>query len=454
MRGSPVYGSLEMSDRTAIDRETIWPFLLLCIGTKGVESKASVLAGWTEVQWNGLLREAEICGIPAYCYSRLREDLPDMRIPDGVDRRFRNHILRNASGNLRLFHDLEATIRTLRDEGIPVILLKGAYLATSVYRNTALRTMSDVDILVREDDLHGAVTRLFKAGFRPVHAGPAAYIEWSARNRFHVIPNAKHFFDLVHPSWRVKLDVHTALAEDEKPFSIDMDGLWARATRVMNAELGALVLSPTDSLLYQCMHTSYHHQFLFGLQPFCDVLEIVRRYRDELQWETVPSRASQWKVGRGVYATLSLSRETLGVPIPENVLDALRPEDGGAEALNIARRRMKPENHPGRSLPAGLVRYWKSRRLPDLAAAVRQAVLLPQRRIAVKYNVRPGAARILLLYPVRLWDLFRRWGRITWRILAHDPLLERDAELNDQDAELERWLTSTEPHPKTGTSGR
>ncbi len=51
---------------------------------------------------------------------------------------------------------------------IPVILLKGCYLGSFVYQDPALRPMSDVDLLVREDDFGQAGRELERLGFRPV----------------------------------------------------------------------------------------------------------------------------------------------------------------------------------------------------------------------------------------------------------------------------------------------
>jgi len=50
--------------------------------------------------------------------------------------------------NQQLFFELGKTLNTLRQAGIPTMVLKGAALTVQVYRNHAIRPMADMDILV------------------------------------------------------------------------------------------------------------------------------------------------------------------------------------------------------------------------------------------------------------------------------------------------------------------
>jgi hypothetical protein len=59
----------------------------------------------------------------------------------------------------------------MEDEGIPLLLLKGAALAQLVYGNPMLRPMRDVDVLVRARDARRAGAVLQACGF--AEAGPA-----------------------------------------------------------------------------------------------------------------------------------------------------------------------------------------------------------------------------------------------------------------------------------------
>jgi hypothetical protein len=61
--------------------------------------------------------------------------------------------LYSALRNMRRCHELSKVLRILQNDGIPVIVLKGAALAEVVYGNIALRSMSDVDLLVKKGSI-------------------------------------------------------------------------------------------------------------------------------------------------------------------------------------------------------------------------------------------------------------------------------------------------------------
>jgi Uncharacterised nucleotidyltransferase len=66
--------------------------------------------------------------------------------------RLRQIHLASATRNLRLFQELGNILSALQAANLPVIPLKGACLAETVYGNIALRPMGDVDLLVKPDD--------------------------------------------------------------------------------------------------------------------------------------------------------------------------------------------------------------------------------------------------------------------------------------------------------------
>ena len=53
--------------------------------------------------------------------------------------------------NLRLYGRLAEVSHRFAEQGLPAIVLKGAYLADAIYADRALRGMADADLLVRRD---------------------------------------------------------------------------------------------------------------------------------------------------------------------------------------------------------------------------------------------------------------------------------------------------------------
>jgi hypothetical protein len=418
--------------------------LLFCLSMENEGSKASVIARWTDSEWNELIRQSARHGLSAYLHHRLKALNLTGSIPPPTERRLREITLQNASQNIRMYHELGKALKTLRDDGIPVILLKGAYMAEAVYGSIALRRMGDVDILVKKEDLHKTVKHLFQMGFRVMNEELTGYMERIKETRYHILPELKHFFDLVHPDWTVKLDVHVSLTLEDSSFAVDTDGLWERAVRSDAGGVEALVLSPVDSLLYQCIHASFHHHFMFGLRPLCDIAETIRRFQAELNWDNLRLRSRGWKADKCAWITLRFAREILGTAVPDDVLTALKPKEVDSNMVAWARAQIFKSQSEARSLPDDLIKLWKSSRLRDKAAAVRKAIFPSRQVMAVMYPASPASLRIYLYYPVRLKDLFVRWGRTGLRLLFRDKKALAVIEGENKEVALRQWLTETD----------
>ncbi len=74
--------------------------------------------------------------------------------------------------NLRLLGDLRETARESAEAGIPPLVLKGPALIHLVYRDPALRPMTDIDLLVRPSDRPRLQAVLKKLGYTPVPLYP------------------------------------------------------------------------------------------------------------------------------------------------------------------------------------------------------------------------------------------------------------------------------------------
>jgi len=61
--------------------------------------------------------------------------------------------LRNSLRNTKIYYELTKIINNANDNNIPIIVLKGAALAGSLYPSIALRLMQDIDLFVKIEDI-------------------------------------------------------------------------------------------------------------------------------------------------------------------------------------------------------------------------------------------------------------------------------------------------------------
>jgi hypothetical protein len=203
-----------------------------------------------------------------------------------------------------------------------VLLLKGAALATTVYPSFSLRPMSDVDLLVepgRAEEVHGA---LLGEGWKRRDFGldgaEMARLDQFYRGHHHLWP-----LEAAHGP-PVRAEIHTDILGDGHPFRFGATDLWSDARRIDYKGATALVPAPAHQLLHLCIHFAWSHLLRDGgWRAFRDLSAISAR--GAIDWPAFTALAQQSRAATCAYWTLRLAQALARVPVPPDVLDALRP---------------------------------------------------------------------------------------------------------------------------------
>ena len=110
------------------------------------------------------------------------------------------------------------------------------------------------------------------------------------------------------------------------------------------AEVETLALSPEDLLLHLCQHSA-NHTHVICMRMLCDIGEVIRRFKDDLNWPELGARAGKWGMLRAVYVLLRLARELLKATVADDWLDSIRPDDFDQHYLALIRRQIVSD-HP------------------------------------------------------------------------------------------------------------
>jgi len=413
--------------------------LLGARGDRAAEIQAGdlPLAAWEEIATGAASRD-----LAPLLYRKLTSLRLADRVPAPALERLREAYLRSAKRNLRLGHELAKMLRRFADGGIPVIVLKGACLAESVYGNPALRPMNDVDLLVRRGDLSWAERTMLEAGYGP-------------RNRPSVEAQCYESLGLLDLCRQdagrdgvVCFDVHWNFEAAGSGFQVGVDGLWARSRWADIAGVPAYILGHEDMLLHVCLHAGYHHAFDGRLKSLCDIAQICQRYRGEIDWEELRLRAGQWGCRRCAYLALRLAREWLDAPVPEHLLSALGPPaaDGPwiALAQELALRRPLGTDDSLWMTP-NVSHFLAGSTVRQKVAVLVDRLFPPRRELAKIYSAPDESLRIYSYYPIRIKDLAMRWGRTIWRTLRGDEAVRATVEHANRKRALQAWL---EAEPK------
>lgn len=222
-----------------------------------------------------------------------------------------------------LAQDEEASVlRALRDAGVPLVVLKGAVLAETVYPAFGLRPMGDLDLLVWPRDAPLARATLRAIGFEAVPRGQENTVA-GINGRI----SGEESFIRERGARSLAVDLHTRLLSVDRYLAsfgeLTTAQFWARVRPATVAGEQCLALAPEDQLLHCCVHASIHHPFSH-LPSYFDAHLLVTT-SDQLDWQAVVERAARARVRTAVYAALLTTRNLLGTPVPARVLRGLAP---------------------------------------------------------------------------------------------------------------------------------
>ncbi len=207
--------------------------------------------------------------------------------------------------------NLHRILTCFHESGIPAAVLKGPYLAAS-YAKPALRTFSDIDLLIPQSRLGDALSALrYDPGVRSVPPKK---------------PRAdKRDIPIHDPSGFVfNLDLHWDLFSYTQLLGC-ADGAtswaWDNAVPDPEHEIGPLWhLPPEVRLAFLSAHSVLDHRFRLIL--FRDLAEVTR---NEADWDATHDFASRWGLRSVTHLALRIAKDVANAPISEKRLVELRP---------------------------------------------------------------------------------------------------------------------------------
>lgn len=382
------------------------------------------LESLSEENWGGIIRQSLRHCIAPLLYHRLMTNFRGVCVPDGVMSRLKVVNLYCTARNIRFYHEIDRLLKSLGDS-VPVLLLKGVHLAAFVYRDISLRSMVDLDILVRKADLHVVARTMRKLGYTRSMEDPD--------HPFHVA--------YMDSTKTVNLEIHWDIcSEPAPPTVLDIEELWRDSRLEVLKGNQIRVLRPEHLLLHICLHDAVQHSYFFGLKTFCDIDAIIRRYREEIDWDMVVSCARQWSITKSSYLTLLLARELMDVNVPERVLAALKPRDFEPQNLSWARKAIFSPLSQDEPVSGSFAEFWGADRYKHKMAILLENIFPPRDYMAKTYSVPSNAPRILLYYPWRLIEFWMRYGRSLCKMWNPESEVHTGLEAEHSRILLRQWL--------------
>ena len=276
------------------------------------------------IDWDCFLRKARENGISAVVYSRLREIKKDCPyIPSFIFKELKKIYYLNATKNSLIFEELGKVLNKFRKSGIQIIVLKGAALAEKIYRNLALRPMTDVDLLAKKEDLICLDDQMKILGYRPSDISindidfSSTYL--TTLDYRSLSPNSPSF----HVHWHF---VNSTIPNESYIKNIKIEDIWRDAEKTKIADVETLVMAPYHLLIHLSEHALRVTHSLSKRSLLCDIDEAVNFYQERLDWDRLIKESLKFNLNHMVYVSLYFASRFLETKTPEYVLLKLRPE--------------------------------------------------------------------------------------------------------------------------------
>jgi len=288
--------------------------LIYCARADAANSNHVGLLVQNGLDWEALAEAAEYHGLAPILHCALDRACPEL-VPETVARRLRDCYRDSAKRNLILTRTLLALLDAFEREGIAMVPLKGPALAESLYPDPVLRPFSDLDLLVRKDDVPAALELLAREGYRL-----GAHL---ARLRMRTLLSLQ-FEVLLRQEHVAQVDLQWEIGLGDYPFCFDAEILWRSLMRSRIAGREVAGLSAESLMLFLCVHGAKH--VWSRLHWIGDVARLVCTRPD---WAGTLKLATEAGCIRPLLVGLLLAQELLEAPVPEA---DLQPETARNEA--------------------------------------------------------------------------------------------------------------------------
>lgn len=257
---------------------------------------------------------------PAYAFAR--------RLDPALAGLLRRDALGGAAATTARLTALDDLERRFAGEQIPLVLLKGAAVACWAYADPSLRTMTDLDLWVRDKDMERASRILVESGYRPDGEKGSRPEELQRRSG-----GERIFRREGRPGDVVELHYSPFQGWWTVRAAAPAAGEAWRRTEPAGPGRHARRLASEDAVLQIVTHTVVNR---FSQSPMRALLDVaVASRRRTIDWPAFARRAEAWRLRAASWLVLDAADRLFGVPGADEALSCLRPSSARRIAMRV-----------------------------------------------------------------------------------------------------------------------
>lgn len=254
------------------------------------------------INWPALVEEAKAHKVSGLVYSAVKNEIDDLGIEMTLLKEWKREIILSGVNQSNHVKQVSKILQLFNDNDIPVIILKGMVLR-SLFPNPDFRTMSDVDILVHQEDLERIKTLLLDINYNKVEA-----------------PQEKH--DVYYKLGGPKIEVHWALTDHTmfKGGSLEEEGIWEHAREVEVLGVNTLTLGYNDFIFHLIVHMASHVAYHgFGIRYLVDLVVMIEQQGKLIDWHEVIKLIDKYQIRKFSAVIFACCEDLFGLKLPDEV---------------------------------------------------------------------------------------------------------------------------------------
>ncbi len=324
--------------------------------------------------WNSLVADAEGHAIAPLLYTNLRAS--GFTIPVDAKRKLYALVQRTGWANEVRAAALGEIVTACDSKGIRLAVLKGTYLAHTIYPDPSLRTMSDIDLLASPSQAADVQQTLAELGYNVPEHAMSRYM-----TDHHHLPGAS----IQRDGLTVSIEVHHDALSGDAPASITFDNLTAPLQPLRINDIDTFALSHQDQMRHLFHHMSEPASRL-KLVWCTDIVYYAHHFNDQIDWPALsrnyPSVVNALRV---VDSVLPLPRELNEFKSPGGrIISAGRGES--IQPLSTLLRKPLGERLSGLFMPSAWWMHLYYGVAPDRSLALTRLVKHPLRILQWVYR--------------------------------------------------------------------
>jgi hypothetical protein len=263
-----------------------------------------------ELNWDYVYRCAEKHGVVPLLYYNLKITAPEL-VPHEILQRMNEIYLLSMKRSMIQVKELLEVLQLGMDHRIPVIPYKGVALSQQIYGDFSLRLSSDIDIIVRQQDVIRAKTLLISQGYTSTIS-----LTPEQDKKFTEV-HSEHPF--AHPH-RTMIDIHWQFIPDYYLAPFKETEIWS-GLKVISLEGRDVFTLSTEMLIITLLIHGAKHQWK-ELRQISDIAGIIASEKD-INWELVLKISKKKRIERIIYLGLRLVEVTMKTELPFVVSEAI-----------------------------------------------------------------------------------------------------------------------------------